>query len=73
MPTELRMECPYMRAVNHKTFKTNVISLKRKTATGKHQHKKNRIPSPSVTGVIPVKQLIAVVFPAPFGPRRQKS
>lgn len=31
------------------------------------------LPSPLVTGVIPVKQLIAVVFPAPFGPSRQNS
>ena len=31
------------------------------------------LPSPPVTGVIPVKQLIAVVFPAPLGPSRQNN
>lgn len=34
---------------------------------------KKQLPSPCVTGVMPVKQLIVVVFPAPLGPRRQKS
>ena len=31
------------------------------------------LPSPPVTGEMPVKQLIVVVFPAPFGPRRQNN
>jgi hypothetical protein len=31
------------------------------------------IPSPPVIGVIPVRQLIVVVLPAPLGPRRQNS
>ena len=35
--------------------------------------KERALPSPPVTGVIPVKQLITVVFPAPFGPRRQNN
>ena len=42
-----------------------------------HQEKRFKeqgvLPSPLVTGVMPVKQLIAVVFPAPLGPRRQNS
>lgn len=31
------------------------------------------IPSPPVMGVMPVRQLMEVVFPAPFGPRRQNN
>lgn len=31
------------------------------------------LPSPAVTGAMPVKQLINVVFPAPLGPKRQNS
>ena len=33
----------------------------------------DNVPSPLVTVEMPVKQLIMVVFPAPFGPRRQNS
>lgn len=40
----------------------------------KHNTHSNKIlPSPPVTGVTPVKQLIVVVFPAPLGPRRQNN
>jgi hypothetical protein len=35
--------------------------------------RKSKLPSPAVIGVIPVRQLIVVVFPAPLGPRRQNS
>lgn len=31
------------------------------------------IPSPEVVGMMPVRQLIVVVFPAPLGPNKQKS
>ena len=37
------------------------------------KHANLLLPSPPVTGVSPVRQLITVVFPAPFGPRRQNS
>lgn len=39
---------------------------------GKKKMEEN-LPSPPVTGEMPIKQLIVVVFPAPFGPRRQNS
>lgn len=35
--------------------------------------KEKLLPFPRVTEIIPVKQLITVVFPAPFGPRRQNN
>lgn len=38
----------------------------------KEKEEKN-LPSPEVTDAMPVKQLINVVFPDPFGPKRQNS
>lgn len=53
----------------------NFIFNPNKNGTDKKQTQSQRrlLPSPPVTGVMPVKQLIVVVFPAPLGPRRQNN
>lgn len=52
---------------------SNSCSIKREHGLNLELLKEKLLPFPRVTGIIPVKQLITVVFPAPFGPRRQNN
>lgn len=78
IPTELLAESPYIKAVNKislqfQHFHIGIIFVRNFSINELKKNDATVLPSPPVNGVMPVKQLIAVVFPAPFGPSRQNN